>query len=127
MGKNSFQKVLTFNQWPYDKPVFVLSNSLTKLPEKMNGKAELIKGIIKKLIKNLSQRGFKDLCVDGGGAIHSFLKEDLIDEIIITRVPILLGDGIPLFHKLDQKLKFNHKKTKICNNALVKSHYVRER
>ena len=58
---------------------------------------------------------------------NSFQKEDLIDEIIITRVPILLGDGIPLFHKLDQKLKFNHKKTKIYKNALVKSHYIRER
>ena len=127
MGKNTFQKVLSFNKWPYDKFVFVLSNSLKELPKNITENAEIINGDIKKLMKKLTQRGFNNLYVDGGGAIRSFLKEDLIDEIIITRVPILLGDGIPLFNKLDQKLKFKHKKTNIYNNSLVKSHYTRER
>jgi dihydrofolate reductase len=125
MGKNTFQKVLTFNKWPYDKPVFVLSNSLKELPENMIEKAEIIKGDVKKLMEKLIQHGFNNLYVDGGKVIQSFLKEDLIDELIITRVPILLGDGIPLFRKLNQKLKFKHKKTKIFNDNLVLSHYVR--
>jgi len=127
MGKNTFQKVLTFNQWPYEKPVFVLSNTLKELPKNMTEKAEIIKGDIKKITDKLIERGFQKLYVDGGQTIHSFLKEDLIDELIITKVPILLGDGIPLFHKLDQKLKFKHKKTTIYSNSLVKSHYTRER
>ena len=59
--------------------------------------------------------------------LSSFLQEDLIDEIIITRVPILLGDGFPLFGKLDHSLKFRHKKTEIYNNILVKSYYTRDR
>jgi dihydrofolate reductase len=100
MGKNTYQKVLTFGKWPYHKPVFILSKSLKEIPEYLIGKVEVINGDIKKLIKQLTEQGFKNLYVDGGQTIHSFLKEDLIDEMIITTVPILLGDGVPLFHKL---------------------------
>ena len=125
MGKNTFQQVLTFGKWPYRKPVFVLSNSLIEIPENLIGKAEIINGEITKVNKDLNKQGFKNLYIDGGKTIHSFLKEDLIDEMIITIVPILLGDGIPLFHKLDQQLKFKHNKTEIYNNNLVKSHYIR--
>jgi riboflavin biosynthesis pyrimidine reductase len=100
---------------------------MTELPENVTDKVEIIKGDVKKLVKKLTQRGFNNLYVDGGKVIQSFLKEDLIDELIITRVPIILGEGIPLFRKLEQKLKFKHKKTSIYNNTLVKSHYTRER
>jgi dihydrofolate reductase len=127
MGRNTFEKVLTFNEWPYNKLVFVLSNSLTDLPEKLIDKAEIIKGDLKGLINQLKTRGYNNLYIDGGKVIQSFLKEDLIDEMIITRVPILLGDGIPLFNNLKQSLKFRHIKTEIFNNTLVKSCYVRAR
>ena len=127
MGKNTFQQVLSFGKWPYHKPLFVLSNRLIEIPENLIGKAEIINGEITKVNKDLNKQGFKNLYVDGGQTIHSFLKEDLIDEIIITRVPILLGDGIPLFHKLNQTLNFKHVKTEIYNNGLVKSHYTRMR
>lgn len=127
IGKNTFQKVLTLGNWPYHKPVFVLSNSLKEIPENLIGKVEIINGAITTVNIDLIKQGFKNLYIDGGQTIHSFLKEDLIDEIIITKVPILLGDGIPLFHKLDKQLKFKHVKTEIYNNNLVKSHYVRIR
>lgn len=127
MGKNTFQKVLSFGKWPYHKPVFILSNSLKEIPEDLIEKVEIIYGDIKKLIQQLKEQGFKNMYIDGGQTVHSFLKKDLIDEIIITTVPVLLGDGIPLFHKLNQQLKFNHKNTKIYNNNLVKSHYIRDR
>ncbi len=107
--------------------MFVLSNSLKELPENLIGKVEIINGAITTVNIDLIKQGFKNLYIDGGQTIHSFLKEDLIDEIIITKVPILLGDGIPLFHKLDKQLKFKHVKTEIYNNNLVKSHYVRIR
>ncbi len=127
MGRNTFEKVLTFGSWPYDKPVFVLSNTLTELPKAMVGKAEIVNGNLHELIKILNGRGYKNLYIDGGRVIQSFLKEDLIDEMIITRVPILLGDGIPLFGKLAQSIKFSHKKTEIYGNSLVKSCYTRDR
>ena len=126
MGKNTFQKVLTFDQWVYNKPVFVLSNSLTELPEHLLGKAELVCGEIGKLITQLNQKGYKNLYIDGGKVIQNFLQEDLIDEIIITRIPILLGKGIPLFGELELHLQFKHQKTEIYNNNLVKSYYIRD-
>ena len=127
MGRNTFEKVLTFDEWVYNKPVFILSNSLTKLPEGIIDKAEVISGDIKILINQLNRQGYNNLYIDGGKTIQSFLTEDLIDEMIITRVPILLGSGFPLFDKLNQKLNFKHKKTEIYNDILVKSHYVRDR
>ena len=127
MGRNTFEKVINFGVWPYDKPVFVLSHSITELPEGMVGKAEIIKGEIHEVITLLNKRGYNNLYIDGGKVIQSFLKEDLIDELIITRIPILLGDGIPLFGKLDQNLKFKHVKTDTYNNMLVKSSYTRDR
>lgn len=127
MGRNSFEKVLTFDFWPYDKPVFVLSNTLTGLPDTALGKAEVINGDLYELIIILRKRGYDNLYIDGGKTIQNFLEDDLIDEMIITRVPILLGDGIPLFGKLTQGMKFNHTKTEILNNYLVKSHYTRDR
>ena len=127
MGRNTFEKVLTFDSWPYDKPVFVLSNSLDSVPDDIAGKAEIVKGDLRKLIDNLKKRGFQNLYVDGGRVIQSFLEEDLIDEMIITRVPILLGDGIPLFGKLKNSLKFSLKKTESFNETLVQSHYTRIR
>ncbi len=125
MGRKTFEKVVTFDQWVYEKPVFILSNSLTKLPEKVFGKAEIVNGNIKEIIAQLNKKGYKDLYIDGGRLIQSFLEENLIDEMIITHVPILLGKGIPLFGKLERDIQFRHKKTEIYNNTLVKSHYTR--
>jgi len=127
MGRNTFDKVLTFGEWHYTKPVFVLSNSLAEIPENLIGKAEIVKGDIRGVIQNLNKQGYKNLYIDGGKVIQSFLKEDLIDELIISRVPVLLGEGIPLFGETNSLLKFNHIKTETFNNSLVKSCYVRNR
>ena len=127
MGRKTFEKVLTFGQWVYEKPVFILSNRLTNLPEEILGKAEIVSGDIKEIIAQLNQKGYQNLYIDGGRVIQSFLQEDIVDEMIITRIPILLGKGIPLFDKLEQHLQFRHEKTEIYNNTLVKSHYTRIR
>ena len=84
MGRNTFEKVLTFGFWPYEKPVFVITNSLKKLPKDIVGKAEIVKGSINEIIDQLNQRGYINIYVDGGKVIQSFLAEDMIDEMIIT-------------------------------------------
>ncbi len=128
MGRNSFEKVLTFAVWPYDKPVFVLSSSLKHVPKDLVDKVEIIgNDNISTLIANLNQQGYYHLYIDGGRTIQSFLAEDLIDEMIITRVPILLGKGIPLFGNLTSALRFQHQTTEIFSNGLVKSSYIRLR
>jgi dihydrofolate reductase len=127
MGRNTYEKVLSFGKWPYNKPVFVLSNSLTNVPDSLKDKVEVVQGEIEPLVNQLNHRGYHNLYVDGGKVIQSFLQEDLIDEMIITRVPILLGNGIPLFRESQKNLKFKHMKTDVYNNNLVKSHYIKEK
>ena len=75
---------MKFENWPYTKPVFVLSNTLKELPLKLDGKAEILSGKINDLVENLNSKGFNNLYIDGGQTIQSFLNEDLIDEMIIT-------------------------------------------
>jgi dihydrofolate reductase len=125
MGRKTFELVSTFKEWPYNKPVFILSRTLYHLPYQMSGKAEILKGKPASIVKELNSRGYINLYIDGGKTIQGFLKDDLIDQLIITRIPILLGEGIPLFGKLSPEQKFEHLKTDILNNALVRSYYKR--
>jgi dihydrofolate reductase len=90
------------------------------------GGAELLSVSPREAVANLNARGLRNLYIDGGVTIQSFLREDLIDEMIITRIPILLGEGIPLFGP-GGELAFRHEETVVYDNALVKSRYVRVR
>lgn len=125
LGRKTYDLVAGFPAWPYDKPVFVVSRTLRELPEKLAGKAELASESPPDLVARLAKRGFHDLYIDGGQTIQGFLREDLIDEIIITWAPIVLGGGIPLFGPLEKKLDFKLKTSEVLNEYLVKSHYVR--
>lgn len=126
MGRKTFEVVCGFDgPWPYSKPVFVLSNSLSSLPEGYEGKAELISGSLPDVLNTLEGRGYRELYIDGGTTIQSFLKEDLIDEMIITVLPILLGGGSRLFGELSRPMRFEHLKTEVMLNAMVQSHYRR--
>ncbi len=125
MGRNTFELVQTFDNWPYTKPLFVLSSTLKSIPEKLIGKAELIQGDPLSVLKKLNERNYFNLYIDGGKTIQEFLKLNLIDEMIITRIPILLGKGIPLFGELNKEQKFKLIKSEILINALVKDHYIK--
>lgn len=127
MGRNTFEKVQSFGIWPYTKPVFIISTSLRNLPQRYSGKAEILNLKPKQIIEKLEIDGIINLYVDGGKLIQSFLSEDLIDELIITSIPVLLGGGIPLFGKLNDYLKFKHQKSEVLNNSLVKSYYKRDK
>ena len=127
IGRGTYEKVLSFPEWPYEKKVFVLSTSLKQIPGTLNEKATLIAMKPAALLSYLSDKGFSNIYVDGGKVIQSFLQEDLIDELIITRVPELIGTGIPLFGYLDNDLRFEHIKTNIYSDGLVKSQYERKR
>ena len=125
MGKGTFEKVLTFPSWPYEKPVFVLSGSLTQVPQILKGKVTILSLHPRELLSYISVRGFSGIYVDGGKVIQSFLKENVIDELIISTVPLLIGSGIPLFGELGMDLQFNHLRTEVSSNGLVRSYYER--
>ena len=127
MGRSTFETVCGFDMdWPYDKPVFVLSNSMSTIPGEYKDKAKVVNGTLAEIVKNLNTKGFDSLYIDGGKTIQSFLKEDMIDEMIITIIPILLGKGIPLFSDLNVPLEFQCIESKIYLGKVVQNRFVRK-
>ena len=126
-GRGTYEKVLSFPEWPYDKKVFVLSSSLTQVPDMLKEKVTILSMEPKEVLSHLSDEGFSNIYIDGGKVIQSFLNEDLIDELIITRVPVLIGTGIPLFGYVDNDLQFDHMQTDVYADGLIKSCYKRKR
>lgn len=128
MGRNTLDMVLSFGvDWPYSKPVFVLSNTMTSVPDGYEDKIFLVKGPLEEVLDQIHAKGFMNLYIDGGVTIQNFLKEDLIDELIITTIPVLLGGGSPLFGDLNAPLNFKCVKTETFLDAIVQNHFVRQR
>jgi dihydrofolate reductase len=127
IGKGTFEKVLTFPSWPYEKKVFVLSSSIKHVPDIVKEKATLLSMIPEDVLIYLSTKGFSSIYIDGGKVIQDFLRKDLIDELIIAKAPVLLGNGIPLFEYLETDLQFIHIRTEVQSNGLVRSYYERMR
>lgn len=128
MGRNTLETVCGFDiDWPYQNPVFVLSTTLTELPEKARGKAELVRGELSEILETIHAKGYHKLYIDGGKTIQSFLQADLIDELTVTVIPVLLGSGIPLFGPLTNPLVFECKKTTLFLDKVVQNQFVRQR
>ncbi len=124
MGKNSFEKVQTFGIWPYSKPVYVVSSSLKSIPEVLNERAFLINSSPSEVVSSLNSKGHKNLYIDGGSLIQSFLESNLIDKLVLTSIPVLLGGGISLFGRLDKRVKLTLESSEILVNQLVKTTYT---
>lgn len=126
MGRNTFETVCSFDiDWPYSKPVFVLSSSLNKIPPKFENKAFLVSGKLYDVLDSIRSQGYGNLYIDGGKTIQNFLKEGLIDEMIITKIPILLGKGMPLFGALDKPQHFKCIDSKIYLDSVVQNRFVK--
>jgi dihydrofolate reductase len=124
MGRRTYEKVLTFDEWPYgDLPVVVLSRGEVDVPERIAGTVEAMSGPPEELVGRLAERGATHLYVDGGATIQGFLAAGLIQQLIITRIPILLGEGIPLFGPLERDIRLRHLETRAYPNGLVQSRY----
>ncbi len=125
MGRNSYEQVLTFKQWPYEsKPVIVLSSKKISIPEFLPKTVSMSSESPKELVKRLSLNKTQHLYVDGGITIQRFLNAGLIDEMTITIIPILLGEGKPLFDKLDKDIHLNHLFTKAYDFGFVQTKYA---
>lgn len=128
MGRKTFETVCGFDiDWPYQKPVFVLSNTLEEIPEKFKDNAQLVKGTLTDVLEEVNQSGYYRLYIDGGATIQSFLKEDLIDEMVITIIPIMLGSGTPLFSEFPRVLEFECTSSEIYLNKIVQNQFRRIR
>ncbi|MEG3845981.1 dihydrofolate reductase family protein [Microcoleus sp. herbarium19] len=124
MGRNTYELALSFDSWPYGaKPVFVLSSRKVDIPNDIAETFESICAPPREVVRYLSERGFKHLYIDGGKTIQAFLREGLIQQLIITKVPILIGTGIPLFGSLPHDVRLHHLETRQFENGLVQSKY----
>ena len=125
MGRGSFEKVLEFDPWPYGtKPVVVLSSSLTEVPEALRKTVKIESASPQALVDKLSQEGFRHIYLDGGQIIQSFLREGLVDDMVLTSIPVLIGEGRPLFGSLKKDIKLRLVACQSWPNGLVQSTYV---
>lgn len=124
IGRNTFEKVLTFETWPYgDKRVVVLSTKPLDFSAVVGGVVEQMGGRPAEIVSQLAASGAHHLYVDGGITIQEFLRAGLIDRFIITRVPVLIGEGIPLFGTLPHDIQLRHVATRQYQSGLVQSEY----
>jgi dihydrofolate reductase len=124
VGRRTYEKVLTFDTWPYgQKPVVVLSTqALASAPP--GAVVECMSGPPAEIVSRLAGRGVEHVYVDGGITIQRFLEAGLIQRLIITRIPVLLGSGIPLFGPLPRDIVLQHLGTRQYASGLVQSEYL---
>ena len=128
MGRKCMEMISSMNltpeQWPYgDMRIVVLSNTVKEPPENLRGKIEMYSGDIQDLIIKLESCGLKHAYIDGGSTITSFINLKLINEMTITKVPVLLGGGIPLFGKINKSVKLENAKASAFPNEFIQVKY----
>jgi dihydrofolate reductase len=124
IGRKTFETVLAFPEWPYDKKrVVVLSSRPLDLSAARGAVVEQMSGAPADIVAKLAASGAHRLYVDGGITIQRFLRAGLVQRLVITRVPVLIGDGIPLFGSLLKDVRLRHMATQHYPSGLVKSEY----
>ena len=124
LGRKTFELVLTFDTWPYGgKKVVVLSSRPSTVPSHLVDDVEWLSLSPQRLVERLAAQGATHLYVDGGKTIQGFLNAGLIDELTITRVPVLIGTGVPLFGPLNHDVRLTHTATRQFENGFVQSKY----
>ena len=124
IGRKTFETVLAFPEWPYgSREVVVLSSRQLDFSKARGARIEQMSGDPQEIFSQLSRRGLKHAYIDGGETVQRFLRAGLIHRITISRVPVLIGDGIPLFGSLPHDVKLRHIATQTYKTGLVKSEY----
>ena len=124
IGRKTFEVVLTFGEWSYGKkPVVVLSSRPVDFSSIKSGVVEQMSGEPAEIVAQLEARSFKHAYIDGGITIQRFLAARCINRLVITRVPVLIGAGIPLFGPLPRDINLRHVATRSYKSGLVQSEY----
>jgi dihydrofolate reductase len=124
IGRNTFEVVLAFPEWPYgDKRVVVLSSKPVDLSKVRGGRVEQMGGAPREIAAKLEASGARHVYVDGGVTVQGFLRAGLVQRLIITRVPVLIGEGIPLFGALGRDVRLSTVATKQYASGLVQTEY----
>jgi dihydrofolate reductase len=123
IGRKTFETVLAMESWPYEnKRVVVLSSRKLDLSA-ARGAVEQMSGSPAEIVDQLAASGAHHLYVDGGITIQEFLRAGLVQRLVITRVPVLIGEGIPLFGTVPHDIRLRHVATRHYPSGLVQSEY----
>lgn len=125
MGRGCYEKVLSFEAWPYELPVVVLSRQLagTAVPERLRGKVSFLDLTPAAVMDAFAQQGIERIYLDGGRLIQSFIREGLLSDLVITRIPVLLGSGIALFGALPRDIDLELVSNRSFPSGFVQSTY----
>ncbi|MBU1305799.1 MAG: dihydrofolate reductase family protein [Alphaproteobacteria bacterium] len=125
MGRGTYEAIKDIRPWYYTRQVVVLSGSLLQddVPAEISDKVEILQASPQEAMDSFAARGWSRVYVDGGAVIQSFLRAGLIADLVISRIPVLIGDGIALFGALDGDVMLDHLETKAFASGLVQSVY----
>lgn len=125
MGRGTFEAVLGFGEWPFALPVIVVSRTLTAadLPARLDGKAEVLSDTPRELARRLEGKGWRRVYVDGGQLVQAFLRDGLVADMAIFRMPILLGAGRPLFGPVQQDIRLETVAATVLPTGAVRTDY----
>lgn len=125
MGRNTYDVVRGFEgAWAYGKtPVYVLSHR-ELAPAPAGAVVERVSGTPAEVAATLGRKGIRRVYVDGGATIQQFLDAGLVDRVIVTWIPVLIGKGIPLFGATSRDIPLKHVSTRTFPSGLVQSEYA---
>ena len=127
IGRGTYETVVGFETWPYGKKrVIVLSSRMLVFSKLRDVPVEQMSGDPREIAAKLEAQGVKHAYIDGGVTIQRFLRAGLVQRLVITRVPVLIGSGRPLFGPLDADVRLRHVATRSFRSGLVQSEYIIE-
>lgn len=125
MGRHTYETVRSFGEWPYgDKRVIVLSSRAIAIPPTLTDHVTIQTATPAEIYQQLRAEGSQRVYIDGGQTIQGFLRAGLVDDIVVSRMPVLIGRGIPLFGPVAADIRLEHIATKAFANGIVQTHYA---
>lgn len=122
MGRKTYEKVMSMvSEFPHaSRECYVM----TSTPRMDSGKTTFYTGDLRQLVVMLTQQNGRDIFIDGGAEIiNSLMKDNLVDEFIISTVPVILGDGTPLFKGGRPEADLEFVSVRHFDTGLVQLHY----
>lgn len=123
MGRHTYETVLGFGGWHFTKPVVVLSSRDVSIAPELKLKVFAMRGTPEEVMQQCAARSWHSLYVDGGVTVQRFLAAGLVERVIITRIPVLIGEGIPLFGAIPKDISMEHVRTQAFKSGLVQTEY----
>lgn len=123
MGRKTYEQALGFGEWPYgEKKAYVFTRQ--KEPPHHGKNVEFVSGDIAEFVPRLKENTDQDIWLVGGSQlIKVFLKENLVQDLIVFVVPVILGGGVPLFDHIRKEVRLRSERIERYDNGLVRLEY----